>query len=118
MPITMDKKASFPVVLETDRDKPAEVRPTFYFKPITMGQWLSIKNWAKAIGEEKDVDKAMRELCDKIGKYLVKWENMKLAGKVFRFNKKRLIDLITVSEGWELIEKIQKQGITAADLGN
>lgn len=118
MPIAMDKDVKFSYVLETDKAKPAETRPTFYFSALTMRNWQKMNQRARDIKQIKSVDEALNELCSMIADHLVGWDNMMLGGKVVRFNKKRLADLITMQEGWELIQGIKDQGMTDDDQKN
>ena len=115
MPIAMDKDARFPFVLETDREKETET-PTFYFSALTMRAWRKMNKRALAIDQFENVDAALDELCAMIAEHLVGWEFMTnpATGKPLAFSKKKLGDLITLGEGWELLSGIKEQGVGAS----
>ena len=119
MPIAMDKDARFPFVLETDRVKETEV-PTFYFSALTMRDWRKLNQRAQAIDQCPNVDAALDEMCSIIGSNLVGWEFMTnpATGKPMAFKKKKLGDLITMNEGWELLNGIKEQGVGASERKN
>lgn len=120
MPIAMDKDGIFEYVLATDRKKPKASRPTFCFRPQTMRQWQQLCRETDKIDDDKITGvEAIDLLCNMISKSMSSWKNMTdVAGKVIRFNKKRLADIISMPEAHELIEAIKNQGVTVDDEKN
>ncbi len=120
MPTACDEGVQFAYVLETDRDNPIETTPTFYFGSLTMRAHKLMNKRANEIDQLKNEDEMLDELCSIICKHLVGWENMKHpeTGKSMGFNKKRLADLISMREGWELVNGIKRQGLGFDDQKN
>jgi hypothetical protein len=121
MPVSLDKEARIIIVLATDQKKPVKDQPRFIFQPLAMGKWSAILKQADNIdvtiaGGADPID-ALCQVIIQAG--LIGWENMRsLNDKVIRFNKKRLADIITFTEAWELFRTVQKQGVEVDDLKN
>jgi hypothetical protein len=113
MPAALDKDARKVIVLESDKVKPVDEQPRFIFRPLAMGQWGNVLNQADSIEKSVSGLDAIAALCDVIvSAGLIDWENMTdIDGKVIRFNKKRLANIITMDEAWEIFMKLQGQGI-------
>lgn len=119
MPISMDKDVRFSFVLLTDRVKEENV-PTFYFSGLTVRAWRNLNKRAQAMDKKQNIEDALDELISMITDHLVDWENMTdpKNGQKMKFNKKKLGDLITMNEGWDLIQGIKNQGVEVKDRKN
>lgn len=109
MPRALEPGVTFDVVLETDKDKPEAERPTFVFRS------LSCREWAKANGfwertEGKDCEGIVGELISCVTIGLVDWRNMGQA-----FDAAKLIDLVTIQEARELLDKSVRGNVPSAD---
>lgn len=71
MPVALDPKARYPVVLESDQDKPEDHRPTFWFRYLTKGELERWDEWRKAKRQ-----KILEALNMKLASCLSGWENM------------------------------------------
>lgn len=112
MPLFLEPDQQFPIVLDSDADKPKDVRPTFFAKSQSMrGQ--------QRIGEVLDMwtttpDLTLADLfnatIDVLRGVIVGWKNM---GGI-AFDHESLRDLLTYNEARELLRKVMyNQHITA-----
>ena len=112
MPISPEPGQKYPIVLDCDKDKAADVQPTFFAKSQAMrGQ--------QKIGETLDLyvtndDIALGELFDRTIETLtgvvIGWKNM---GGI-EFSSDAMRDVLTYSEARELLRKVMyNQHITA-----
>jgi hypothetical protein len=102
MPIALEPNQSFPVVLDSDKDKPAETRPTFLAKSQSMrGQRKigAVLDYMHKEGVKTDdlFDKSIDVLAD----VLSGWENM---GR--NYCKEALEDVLDYAEARELLSKV------------
>lgn len=112
MPISFEPGQKYPIVLDCDKDKAADVQPTFFAKSQAMrGQ--------QKIGETLDLwtdneGLSLAELFDETIKTLngvvIGWKNM----NGIEFSDDAMRDVLTYSEARELLRKVMyNQHITA-----
>ena len=103
MPISLEPDKSFAVVLDGDKDKPADSRPTFYAKSQTMRGHESVLEVidSKHLPDVTVADVFSRT-CDKLSEVICDWSNM----GSFVFGKAELKDLLTYQEAVELLQKV------------
>ena len=104
MPLFLEPGITFPVVLDSDADKPVESQPTFLAKSQSMrGQ--------QRVGEVLDmwttspditIDKLFDETIEVLASVFVGWKNM---GSV-EFSSDALRDVLTYTEARELLRKV------------
>lgn len=104
MPLFLEPDQKYPIVLDTDADKPKASQPTFYAKSQSMrGQ--------QKIGEVLDLwtdnpDLSIAELfnqtVDVLAGVIVSWKNM---GDI-DFSGEALRDILTYQEARELLRKV------------
>lgn len=76
MPICLDPEQSFPIVLDSDKDKPAEQRPTFLVKALTMRQQTELSDAMDAALAHNTTEAIFESTCTLINQYLTGWQNM------------------------------------------
>ena len=76
MPKALDPEATFDVVLESDRDKPAAERPTFVYRQLTGRQWHALATMNDSVTEEMTGPEAINLLYIAAATNLVGWRNM------------------------------------------
>ena len=114
MPICLEPGQKYPVVLDSDADKPKETQPTFFAKSQSMrGQ--------QKIGEVLDLwtdnpDLTLKQLFDEtiqaLSGVVVGWANM--GDRVFSDGE--MIEVLTYAEARELLRKVMyNQHITAEE---
>jgi len=111
MPLFLEPDQRFVIVLECDRDKPAESRPTFFAKSQTMRGQRLVGEVLDSIYAEPapDLDEMFRVACDKLAEVLVGWENM---GGI-EFSREAMEDVLTFTEARELLRLVMfNQGLT------
>ena len=123
MPLALEPSERFEIVLESDKDKPRETQPRFYYRYLTGRQWRAVarrQDELEGLGSGEAVADATYESA-KTG--LVGWENMTTpvdtryvaAGGDFPFDPDNLEDVIGLVEAQELIAKLLRQIPDAAD---
>ena len=118
MPLALDPTKKFPVVLKSDKEKPENERPTFYFRYVAAGYWRDVAEKCDAILKKKtEGPDAVDALFAVISPNLVGWDNMKhLDGKTVPFSRMRLKNIVTLEEAWELFFAFQRQGMEEDDV--
>jgi hypothetical protein len=112
MPVFLEPDQKFPIVLERDKDKPAESRPTFFAKSQSMrGQ----RRVADTIDRLTEKDISNKELFDDIvetlGMVLVGWQHM---GRPYA--KEAIEDVVDYFEARELLRLVMfNQHVTAEE---
>lgn len=103
MPISLEPDKRFPVVLDCDKDKPKESRPTFYVLSQTMrGHEAILQTIDCKYEADITVAEVFERTCQKISEVLVGWSNMGNAV----FGQTDIRDLLTYDEAVELLRKI------------
>jgi hypothetical protein len=111
MPLFLEPNQQFAVVLECDKDKPAESRPTFFAKSQTMRGQRLVGEVLDSIYADPapDLDAMFCTACDKLAEVLIGWENM---GGV-TFSREAMEDVLTFTEARELLRLVMfNQGLT------
>lgn len=102
MPISLEPDKRFPVVLDCDKDKPKESRPTFYVLSQTMRGHLQILETLDKWSEDGVTPAALFEAtCEQLTRIVAGWQHM---GQ-YEFGKADLRDMLTYSEARELLRK-------------
>ena len=101
MPIFLEPDQCFPVVLNSDKDKPIETRPTFFVKSLSMrGQLRLSAEMDNALSLPKAVE-IFDATCKLINENVVGWKNM----GSFEYGCD-VAEFISHSEARELLGKI------------
>lgn len=119
MPLALEPTETFRVVLESDKKKPEAERPYFEFRHLSGREWRKLAKLTDSGSEPKDGLDEMDDAIKMISSGLVGWGNMKTAtSTTIRFNKKRLDEILTPAETFELLIKFRNQGLTVDDEKN
>jgi hypothetical protein len=104
MPISLEPDQRFSVVLDSDKDKPAESRPTFFAKSQSMRGQKALADVLDRLTEDPDVtvEELFEDAVDALAKVLTGWKHM---GNV-EYSREALYDVLTYAEARELIRKV------------
>lgn len=104
MPLFLEPGQKFPVVLEIDKDKPAESRPTFYARSQSMRNQQRIADVLDSIYAEPQptVEQMFSDICEALATVFVGWSNM---GGI-EYSKDALRDVLTFTEARELLRLV------------
>ena len=103
MPISLEPDKRFAIVLDSDKDKPKETRPTFWAKSQTMRGHESVLETIDYKHEpEVTVAEVFEKTCAKLEQVIVGWSNM----GSHKFGETRYQDLLTYDEAMELLRKV------------
>jgi hypothetical protein len=103
MPVALDPNQRIDIWLDSDKDKPAETRPTFVTRFLTVRETLVYEQALKDAGAEKNNQAARDKLIGGLSMVLVSWRNMTdRDGNPIAFNLAEVDALLTVSELWWL----------------
>ena len=111
MPISLEPNLKFPVVLDSDADKPADVRPTFYSRSLTMREQQKLSEEMDESLRDKTTEQIFKATCDLLKKYLAGWANM----GPFAFEDCDVQALLSHNEARELLRKILANQFVQAD---
>lgn len=111
MPISLEPNLKFPVVLDSDADKPADVRPTFYSRSLTMREQQKLSEEMDESIRNKTTDEIFRSTCELLKRYLAGWSNM----GPFAFEDCDVQSLLSHNEARELLRKILANQFVQAD---
>ena len=101
MPLLLEPKQRYAVVLESDKDKPAETQPRFWAYALSARESIQLVEEARAY-------KSDQEIFDKLKTLVVGWDNMvSRDGNVIEFSPDTLGDILTTNEQGELFCKIR-----------
>jgi hypothetical protein len=103
MPLALEPGQQYPIVLDTDKDKPAESRPTFFARSQSMRGQQSIGTVLELWTKDDDVSIAdlFDETCKVLSTVVVGWKHM----NGMEFTPDALRDVLTYSEARELLRK-------------
>ena len=101
MPVSMDKKSYFDVVLKSDLEKPKNKQPSFRFRYMMGDEWLKLAPEIDDLDNSDSGKSAGEGLFDELGKLVTGWSNM--GDKAY--GKDKLSSFITVQEAHELLQK-------------
>lgn len=104
MPISLEPNQGFPIVLEADKDKPIESRPTFLAKSQSMRGQRKIASVLDRMTEDKDATagQLFDDALDVLASVLVGWKNM--GDHVF--SREGLEDVLNYSEARQLMRLV------------
>jgi hypothetical protein len=103
MPIALDPEQRFPLVLDCDKNKPTDSRPTFFVKALSMREQVRLSASIDAIFEDA---KSSEVICDRtvdvFSQYVVGWSHM----GPHQFGSADIRDFLTQQEAMEILRKI------------
>lgn len=104
MPIFLEPDQKFPIVLDCDKDKPLDVRPTFFAKSQSMRGQRRIATVLDRFTTDKDVtpDQLFDDAVDALFSVLVGWKNM----NGIEYSREALLDVLAYSEARELLRLV------------
>ena len=104
MPVFLEPGLSFPVVLESDKDKPAETRPTFFAKSQAMRGQQRIATVLDRLTSDKEVttEQLFSDVVDTLGEVLTGWKSM----NGIPYSVDALRDVLSYTEARELLRKV------------
>jgi hypothetical protein len=117
MPRALEPGATFDVVLDCDKDKPKETRPTFVYGALTGRQWRSIAELWDKLDTTTGAVESCQLLFDAARTNLKGWRNMvnPVSGNAFPFDPKELDQIIDVAEAHEIIGHLRSNGRLSLD---
>lgn len=111
MPKSLEPNKEHPIVLDSDKALPAESRPTFYVRSLSMRQQLALaEQLDDALKPEKAKDLFDRN-CELLSSHITRWENM--GG--FVYGQCELQDVLGFEEARELLRKVQTNSHVSVD---
>lgn len=104
MPVFLEPDQTFPVVLDSDLQKPEDVRPTFFARSQTMRKQIGILNVLDRLHEDKNAtaEELFADACRVLSETVVGWKNM---GGI-EFSPDLFDEVLNYSEARELLRKI------------
>ena len=106
MPRCLEPGLRLPIVLDWDKDKPADKRPTFYTRAYSMRQSEALGTLLDSIGPNQTSKEYHESLFAILKEIIVGWEHMSNGdGKDIPFDVERLPDILERDEANEIIRK-------------
>jgi len=103
MPVFLEPNQSFPIVLDCDKDKPHEQRPTFFAKSQSMrGQQELARRMDELIEGDRSISELFSSTLDEVLKVVTGWKNM--GG--YEFSKESMEQVLSYGEARELLRKV------------
>lgn len=104
MPVFLEPGQSFPVVLESDKEKPIELRPTFFAKSQAMRGQQKIATTLDRYTTDKEVtaEQLFDDVVTTLGEVLTGWKNM----NDIPYSVDALRDVLSYTEARELLRKV------------
>lgn len=102
MPAFLEPDQKFAVVLEIDKDKPKESRPTFFVKSLSMREQKRLSDDMDSALDCDTTDQICDATCSLVSRYLLGWVNM----GPHEFGKSDLQDFLSIQEARELLRKV------------
>lgn len=117
MPRALEPGATFDVVLESDKDKPKETRPTFVYGALSGRQWRAIAEMWDRLDATSGAAAQCDILFDAARTNLKGWRNMvdPASGNAIAFDPKDLDRLIDPAEAHEIIGALRTNGRLSVD---
>ena len=110
MPLALDPHQTFTIVLESDKDKPAESRPCFIYRYLTGRQWNKVPRLHDTLEDSAGADDVTDKMYQAASTGLVSWKNMIAPnGEQIGYEPDKLQDILGIIEAQELIAKLLKQ---------
>ena len=107
MPLSLEPDRRFPIVLEIDKDKPSETRPTFFANSKSMRDCEAMADEYDAMLNDSPSAKELHQnTCAMLHKHVVGWKNM--GAFTFPTSAQEWYDcgVLTFAEAAELLRKI------------
>ena len=101
MPLALEPNKKLPIVLDIDKDKPAEERPTFYFPSVSMRKYDELSQQIDACMEHETAKEIFDAHCEMLRTHCVGWKNM----GSHEYAVADVKDLLTYQEARELLRK-------------
>ena len=76
MPLCLEPNQRFPIVLDSDLDKPLATRPTFFVVSLSMREQMKLSTDRDAALKLPNSDEIFEATCELLNRYLVGWSNM------------------------------------------
>lgn len=104
MPLFLEPEQRFPIVLDSDKDKPAATRPTFYAKSQSMRSQRKLFEEINSVfdWENKTTEQIFAESKETLFKNLLGWANM--GG--YEFSLESIEEVLSLQEVREILRKI------------
>lgn len=102
MPLFLEPEQRFPIVLDSDKDKPKETRPTFFAKSHSMRSQRKLSEQIDAGFAADDVNAIYDANSQLLFENLIDWQNM--GGHAFSLESIR--EILSFQEVRELLRKI------------
>ena len=118
MPVALDPERTFFVVLDTDKEKPADTQPRFICRFLTTRKWREVAGAVDAVSEtpNQTSEAVFDSLIGAAETVLCGWENMiGPDGKVIRYDPGKIEDVLNPAEISELVYKALKGADLDAD---
>lgn len=126
MPRALDPKATFELELDSDAAIPADRRPFFIFRPLTLGQWTKAAPLLDKISTTDSADQAsvpalVEAICALLDMSCIGWGNMfdEAASQdgpvLLAYGDKRISDVLDLEEASELLQKMMAQVVPGTD---
>jgi len=109
MPRALEPGITFDVVLDSDKDKPEDSRPTFIFRSLSCREWAKCNGFYERL-DGKTCETVVDELLAAVSLGLTGWRNLGI-----QFDASRLGDIVTVQEARELLDKCVRGNVPDAD---
>ena len=102
MPLCLEPNQRFPIVLDSDKDKPLATRPTFFVVSLSMREQMKLSAGMDAALSHDSTEAIFDATCKLLDDYLVGWSNM----GPHDYSEASVTDFLTHSEARELLRKI------------
>lgn len=102
MPLCLEPNQRFPIVLDSDADKPLDTRPTFFVVSLSMREQIKLSAGMDAALNHDTTEAIFDATCKLLENYIVGWSNM----GPHDYSEATVTDFLTHSEARELLRKI------------
>lgn len=102
MPIFLEPDQRFPICLDSDKDKPEEVRPTFFCKSLSGRGQIRLSDFI----DEPRTGKVAEILDVHAGELMTHCVGWKNIPEAYPFGKESFIEILDYNEMRELLRKI------------
>jgi len=76
MPRALEPNQRFPVVLDSDKNKPVESQPTFFAKSLSMRDQTKLSSELDEAFAKPTTAEIFEATCEILNRYIVGWKNM------------------------------------------
>lgn len=116
MPLALEPGESNVIWLDIDADKPIETRPVFFILAQSMrGQIKFGKAYDEFIAGLTTTNDAANGMCELLATIIVGWRNMIQDGVEIPFSQDAFLDILTLKESQELVQKVLSYSRVSAD---